>query len=216
VRKKTRPTGWEALTPFSLYLEDIRDLHDIVSEVCNQITYETDVYTGIANPDELVQIGTRQINELTIIGIKDEHQQLTVRIRGNGASAWATTDSAEMFGAVEKIKRVCWRHAKNFTGSIMWPIWFGMVSYLAFGAYQALKAALWVSGAIVALGLVYALWARAQNKNHYATIYLVSRDDAPSFWGRNRDNIVVGFVLVVAGTVLTILAAAVPIARTVP
>ncbi len=202
MRKKAKPTGWVALTPFILYLEDIRDLHEIVSEVCDEVRYETDDYLDISGPDQLAGLGARTVRELTITGLRARVQQISVRFSPSGARATATTDSNEMFGAIEKIKRVCWRHTRDWSPANLWilPVPIGFAILIVVSPYHPSAWALLLA-AVVILGI--AGYAISDVRTHYTTIYTVPEHDAPGFWQRNRDNVILGLIFLVIGLIAT-------------
>jgi hypothetical protein len=204
MRKKTKPTGWAALTPFTLYLEDIRDLHEIVAEVSDEVRYETETQTDIRGPDELITVGFRTVRELTITGIRGGQPTIVARFLPTGASAWSASDSNEMFGAIEKIKRVAWRHASNLSFVTTWYLWVLTVAGLGIWADSTSGMRPWtliITGLVILAVLVAAV---SESRSRYTTIYLVTREDAPGFWQRNRDNLLVGLILVAAATIATI------------
>lgn len=197
MKKKAKPTAWEALTPFTLYLDDIRDLHDIVAEVSTSVQYETDAYSDLAGPDELATLGSQGIKDLTITGTKGSRPQLVIRVLRSGASVWAADDSAPLIGAMEKARHVMWRHVNGLAVAELWWLYAGL--FLLAIPYVLSQAKLpplgWPTVVLVLTAIAIAVYGRDRAHTKYTTIVLVPKYEASNLWQRHGATIVISLVL---------------------
>jgi hypothetical protein len=187
VKRKTTVTGYQAITPFTLYLQDVQDIYAVVKSVSTTVAIETDVYTGVRTVEELASglpHGTRRIAGFNMVGSKRGVPRIRVSVDPTEGIVVLADDAPDLIGAQEKIKRIMWRHASTIPGATVWP---GVL--LLLGAALAVV----VTGQVVAVilmavaGFLLALLGWHIGGSRFARVYLVDESAAPGLLRRNRD-----------------------------
>jgi len=200
VKRKTTVTGYQAITPFTLYLRDVDDLYAVVKSVSTTVAIETDVYTGIKTVEELASAsphGTRRVAEFHMVGSRRGVPRIRVTVSQREGIVVLEDDSPDLIGAQEKIKRIMWRHAAKTPLATSWPgLSLLLVAFwmLAEGRQQVLAILM------AAAGLLLALLGWHLGQSRFARIYLVDQSAAPGLLRRHRD-----ILLMLLGTALGLL-----------
>lgn len=184
---------WTALHAFTVYLEDLRDLLDVVREVATAVDIETEDATEIGGLDELAaeRLG-RRVRWLTVTGIKAGKPQAIIRLEPTTATVWVASDSATHLGVITKAQRVMWRHTSKLAPADLWP--FELVIGLSLAAVSLGGGAPYLAAVWLILVAVVLALARVEHGN-YARIVLLPRSQAPGFLARQRENIAVTLVV---------------------
>jgi hypothetical protein len=202
VKRKTTVTGYQALTPFTLYLPDVQDLVAVVASVSTSVAVETDEYTGITTLDELaegLQGPTRRVKEIHLIGRKRGVPRIRVSVTEHQGLVVLESGASDLIGAQEKIKRIMWRHTDALALASLWPFLMFLLLFLAAMAILSSELLSAVSFAVGAASLGVVGWWLG--KTRFARVYLVDQAQAPGLLARNRD-----VLLMLAGVVLGLLA----------
>ena len=200
VKRKTTVTGYQAITPFTLYLQDVQDIYAVVKSVSTTVAIETDVFTGVRTVEELASglpHGTRRIAGFHMVGSKRGVPRIRVSVDPKEGIVVLADDAPDLIGAQEKIKRIMWRHAAVIPGATLWP---GV--FLVFGAACVLAVSRQVVAAtlMAGAGVLLTLLGWRLGRSRFARIYLVDEGAAPGLLRRNRD-----VLLMLAGLALGLL-----------
>jgi hypothetical protein len=206
---KRRPTyPDEFLPPVRLYLDDITDICNVLHEVCKRIAIETPEYESI-EPSELGNLPTQALREITITGFDP---YISVRVRSRTLLLTAGGNDITSLGVMQKTKEVLLRRRRPIlrwlTGNAGVRVSIGM-SVITFVVLIAalttpgkpqvryVVAGFLILGAVT-LGQMAVVWLAFRGANW---VILVPRKQAPNFWQRNRDAIVVNVICAVIGAV---------------
>jgi len=210
VKRKTTVTGYQAITPFTLYLQDVQDIYALVKSVSTTVAIETDVFTGVRTVEELASglpHGTRRIAGFNMVGSRRGVPRIRVSVDPKEGIVVLADDAPDLIGAQEKIKRIMWRHAAVIPGATLWP---GVL--LVLGAVLVIAVSRQVVGAtlMAGAGVLLTLLGWRLGRSRFARIYLVDEGAAPGLLRRNRD-----VLLMLAGLALGLLVPVlVPMIRT--
>lgn len=204
MRAKERNTDWEALSPFTLYLEDIQELADVVAEVSDTLSFETDSYDGVDGVAELATLRPKGIKALAIKGTREGADTIVIRIRPDGASVWSPNDSAEMVGAIQKAKSVIWNRMNNFSFGVLYPFYTGAILVAIPFVLEwlntpplSLVTVIMVMAAVVISGL-----GLGSRRNRFSTIVLAHSWETQDFWARYGLPLLIAVVAGVAGAAI--------------
>jgi hypothetical protein len=200
VKRKTTVTGYQAITPFTLYLQDVQDIYAVVKSVSTTVAIETDVFTGVRTVEELASglpHGTRRIAGFHMVGSKRGVPRIRVSVDPKEGIVVLADDAPDLIGAQEKIKRIMWRHAAVIPGATLWPgVLLVLGAVLVIAVSRQVVAATLMAGA----GVLLTLLGWRLGRSRFARIYLVDEGAAPGLLRRNRD-----VLLMLAGLALGLL-----------
>jgi hypothetical protein len=200
VKRKTTVTGYQAITPFTLYLQDVQDIYAVVKSVSTTVAIETDVFTGVRTVEELASglpHGTRRIAGFHMVGSKRGVPRIRVSVDPKEGIVVLADDAPDLIGAQEKIKRIMWRHAAVIPGATLWPgVLLVLGAVLVIAVSRQVVAATLMAGA----GVLLTLLGWQLGRSRFARIYLVDEGAAPGLLRRNRD-----VLLMLAGLALGLL-----------
>lgn len=175
---------WQALTPTRIYLNDLRDIWEIVARASEQVSAQTDRAAGLSDVTSLLDhVREEPPREVIVIGVRGGRPYLRVRLGSNEASVWYQNDLAA-FGALTLLQQVIWRHARNWgleTVSIPWltGAWLLILIIPVARLLEAGPAA--YIGAVV-IAVAGAILGERTRKTRF-TIF-VPADEPPSWWRR--------------------------------
>ncbi|MDQ3691344.1 MAG: hypothetical protein M3406_15195 [Chloroflexota bacterium] len=201
MKRKYTVTGYEAITPFRLYRQDVQDIHTVVTSVSTLVRIETEDYTDIKTVEELASTSAsanRSIEGFDIIGSKRGRARIRVSVNRRAGMVVLADDSADLVGAQEKIKRIMWRHAAVIALASTWPFFAILMGIAA--AIVALQGELIVSAAMLVCALALGVLGWHLGRSRFTRIYLMDEQDVAGFLGRNRD-----ILLMLIGTGLGLL-----------
>jgi hypothetical protein len=201
VKRKSTVTGYQAITPFTLYRRDVEDVFAVVASVSTSVVMETDDYSDIKSVEELASTspeGNRRVNAFHMIGSKRGIARIRVTVNERQGLVVLESDAPDLIGAQEKIKRIMWRHTDPIAFASLWP-WLDAILIFSAGlsVFQG-QVVLAVSLAVAAgvLGLLGSHLGRTR----FTRVYLVDESQAPGLLRRNRD-----ILLMLVGTALAVL-----------
>jgi hypothetical protein len=195
----------QILTPTRVYLDDIQDVFRLLDNVSASVTMETELYECISSIDELIEAhGNKRIKHLTLLAKREDQPLAAVTLSPDSASVWVSSSTPEMIGLRLQLSHVLWRRTRDFA-VITAGYMYSFLSLLG-GAVLIADSGIGLPGAFpgllfLALGIVtFAAW-RFQLRRYYTIIDIVRKSQAPSFFTRNRDALIVATVAGVLGTV---------------
>jgi hypothetical protein len=209
-----------------IYLDDIQEIFSILRELTDDVRIQADDF--VANePQDLLDISSETISELTIVATQPN---VTVTLSGNTAILEATDADMATLGAVKRIEERM-RHRRRPLKKFLWnkdqpPALVGLAIALGVVAFVLAIVALSSPTAPnpqlgtetdtpreIGVGWVIAIWALALLTIALAVIMTARRQaiviprpqkDAPPFWKRNRDEILINAIFTAIGGVLGI------------
>jgi hypothetical protein len=205
-----------------VYLDDIQEIFSILKELTNDVRIQADDFVA-TEPQDLLDMSSDTINELTIVATQPS---VTVTLSGKTATLEATDADMATLGAVKRIEERM-RHRRRPLKRLLWnkdqpPALVGFTLILGVAALVLAVLAVadptpanppppntttigielaigtWVA-AVLATTLSVILTARRQ-----AIVIPRTQKDAPPFWERNRDEIVINAIFTAIGGVLGI------------
>jgi hypothetical protein len=200
VKRKNTVTGYQAITPFTLYLQDVQDIYAVVKSVSTTVAIETDVFTGVRTVEELASglpQGTRRIAGFHMVGSKRGVPRIRVSVDPKEGIVVLADDAPDLIGAQEKIKRIMWRHAAFIPGATLWP---GVLLVLGAVVVIAVSSQVVAATLMAGAGVLLTLLGWRLGRSRFARIYLVDEGAAPGLLRRNRD-----VLLMLAGLALGLL-----------
>jgi hypothetical protein len=211
--EKKRGAGYErADLPLSkVYLEDIEALVDVLSSVADKVDIETDRYT-LSTPADLLQLPEGGRIELTLSTIDPYYRVRIaggnaffegsggtgVQLRGAKAEVLAVFKSRQRWGASVVMHPMRWAWA-----SLLWVLGFvGLFALLH--AHKSLSL-LQVGVAALSIGMAVYTETRILSFLWRGRVIVVPRRraEAPSFWKRNGEKVVVNLIVAVVASVMT-------------
>ena len=203
--KKVAQSHSEYLASAALYLDDVREIVEILEGTAEGVTVEAESYV-LERWQELPELRKERIRDLMIssrnpyVSLSLSESSIVLRIRENEPTSR---------GLFEQIKAVVVRRrhllARLFPKSLF--LWW-IVSFVM--AYCFLSAVMAKRGDLAALmgllGLLFAGWiayAGHHDLKCFGTVVLKERIEAPGFFKRNRDKIALTVGGLLVGAILT-------------
>lgn len=208
VKKLTQSAG-ERPKPAKLYLDDLEQLFEVFSSTGSSVRILTPEFE-MTTLQELASLPDRVIKELKM-QCSDPYVSLDLE----ASSAWlyrAGDDNASR-GAVDRIRTIMARRRRRlawFAGPIASGLLGGLaLSLVLVGVILAIDRDLWsIAAFLVAAGIAWpSIRFFVGHPPAHTVIVLARRSEAPGFWTRNRDTLIVAFIVAVATAGITWLVA---------
>lgn len=199
--EKIRNSIKKNLPPLRLYLDELREVYEELSKHCEEpVTIQTCGYR-LDNLDELGKLPAEQTNELFIHCL---NPYLQIRLAPTHGEIYIGDDDIKSEGLASRIEKILLK------GKVLYPalpksnwISFLFVTPLAFGIFLGNKILIFFGVSIL---LVVILWGWLNFEfvtKRYNTIVFKSRKEAPNFWKRNKDEIIMLVVGTLFGVIIT-------------
>ncbi len=204
MQKLTKSHG-EHLRPVTLYLEDLEHIVDVLSEVSDKVSISTGDY-ALEDLKQLTELKRESINELSL-SIKEPYVSLD--LMPNSIWLYISKDDAVSRGAFEKIKQVLLQSRRPFTGLLHESSFTGLLSAVGFypliyGIVRGNWLFITVGIALIAMGIIW-FWYGFQDKfKRFSVIIPRYKSQAPSFFKRNSDAILLSIISAIAGGLITL------------
>lgn len=207
--KRVERVFFERLPPVKLYLEDVEEVCAIVQENAARLELETgDV--ALNGPLDLQRLPKNELTELEVRGIRESGgTSLSVDFERSHITLFSSKDDSVSLGTAAKVKRVLRPRQRNLVRVLLSPI-FGGIPVGLFLSATVISIVGLVEGS--ALLSIASLVLFAQGGLFVAPIFLYSRKanliivkfrrDAPSFWQRRKDDLVVGLLAALVGAII--------------
>ena len=203
------------LPPIKLYLEDLEYLDSQLRSIPANVTIFTDEYE-FENVEELSKtVKEKVVRKLNIQAITTDGFTIGLVVAEDSAHlSLVGANDAKARGVFEQLLTYL-RERRNSVIMLIvrsaWPIVLLLTSVTIYSGVQHqghVSPTLLISWIIICL--VCLIVATAINDRSYTTIYLKHRADAPSFWERNWEKILIAVVNLIIGIVLGWLARFLP------
>lgn len=203
---KERPKSiYKDLPPIKLYLDDVREIYEILKEHCATVVILTDRYE-LNDVDTLKNIEVDSLNQLTIQG---SNPYVSVEFKEGNAHIYMQEDSITNRGILSKIddalKRCKRSIARLFVGwqFYAFSLFTVMIANVLIGTFVRgwVMISLIICMVVLYLGLL--VYASTLDTKKYSTIVLTERRGEKSFFTRNKDRILVGTITAIVTAILT-------------
>jgi hypothetical protein len=194
--KKKKQSHIENLRPVILYLDDIEQIVEIFKTISDKVEISTEEYK-YENISELQNLSDERLSDLNI-EIKEPY--VSLGFKKCNVSLYRADDDAVTVGLCEKLKEFLFRHTRKFS-RIMYivPIWSFFIgvgsSTLVIGTHRSDVNRIFIGCIVLACGIVLTLISWYLRFNRFSTIYLQRKKEFPSFWKRNKDELVVNILV---------------------
>lgn len=194
-----KPKSKERITtikqPTKLFLEDLELIFSILQETMDKVEVENDDFE-FDNIQDLSQIKADSLIRLKFFGYKNNMIQIFIYICPKYISIILKKDDPILIGTIEKIKEIFGARKRNFFLSPKTVLVFSIiglvisVSYLGSQLFLEVKSFFFIP-LIGMISSVLSLFFLYFSKNQ---IILSYSKNAPSFWKRNQDKIIIGII----------------------
>lgn len=179
-----------------LHLDELHEVYEVLSEYCKEgATIETCGYR-ISDLNELAKLPVEQTNELYI---NSTNRYLQISLTQNHGTIRVGSGNIEAEGLVSRIEKILLK------GKIRYPA-LPESTWIPFPTGLPLLIGLIIRNKILTITggvifLVYILWGLIYIRfttKRYSTIVFKLRKETPSFWKRNKDQL----VMLIVGTII--------------
>jgi hypothetical protein len=195
----------EPLPPLKLYLDDLATVYGILQAACTEAVLRTEDYET-NDPAELSQLPNHR---LRVIEIRSSQPSIWVTLgRFSGNQVLAFQDDLTSQGLVRSVRSELARHERRLVRWLTFPrsfvytaviVGIAAYSFIDNSHWDPLKKIVITTAAVtVWLASLLAVYYQLRGAN---LIILAKRRDAPGFWQRNRDALIVGGVLAIVGAI---------------
>lgn len=216
--KKIEKPIYKKLPPLVLYLNDIQELYKFLKEITDeQVVIETNGYR-LNSPDELSGIEKDKTNSFTIkyeeSFFKDDYSRVEICLEQNHGSIYVNREDIKAQGIAANIEKILLPHKKSNVPHIVSNVLFicSLVIFILSLKYPNSNTSIVLIGIVSFIGIAcLALLGHLHSYRWYNTVFFKSRKEAPSFWKRNKDQIIVG---IVTGVIVAIISSFVTVVIT--
>jgi len=207
--KKLTESHSSSIERFRLYREDIEDIYAIIAEVGKNITIESEGYS-LKDLAELDKLGSYRLRTLKI---SSTDPYISFDFEKGRLWLYIANDTVIARGAFEKIAKLVRRRQtivrKLFYNTYIPAVLLGFYSYRFASIMRHdtidLKNGILLFG-IGAIVLLYNIFMLLNVLKNSGIIIVKSKKELPSFWTRQKDNIISNIIYLLAGSILTIVA----------
>lgn len=189
------------LPPLRLYLDQLREVYDVLSIHCDKpIIIQTCGYR-ITDLDELENLPDEQTNELYI---SSNIPNLQIKLAQNYGEIYSSESSLEVEGLLSRIEKILLHGKTRYPISPFnnWlPFLFGLS--LCLGIIFRYQNFVIISIIILLVNFLWAILDFNFVNKPVNTIIFKSRKDSPNFWKRNKDDILKLVLGIIIGSFIT-------------
>ncbi len=200
----------EHLKPVLLYRDDIEQIVEVMREVSPDAELSTDQHKF----NDIKEWAELKRDYFTNMRLKTTNPYVSLELSERSVWLYIDKDTAQSRGAFEKIKRLLTklkRPSEKLMNYWMPPIIVNLCIYFLLAASLSKKLSLniWtitiVDVILLLAGWWWTRWVFQSRTRKYSIIIPKYRIDAPNFWQRNSDKIVLAIICTVLGSLLTLL-----------
>jgi hypothetical protein len=198
----------EQLKPVLLYRDDIEQIVELLREVSPNVELSTDEHKF----NDVKEWADLKRDYFTNMLLKTRNPYVYVGLSKNSVHLYIAEDTPQSRGTFEKIKRFLMDRkapGQKLLNPSMPPLVFNLPLYAFLFLPGPLRDRDWTSisvTGILMLGCVWWWWLAIQSRlRKYSVIVPKYRIDAPNFWKRNSDKIVLVIISALIGSLLTLL-----------
>lgn len=197
--KSSTSKTFEDFPSFTLYLDDLKEILDVLQESCEEVKLQTLGFTDVSplELDELAQnIESERFPNIYINAI---NPNVTIDIRSFGLRVFIFDDEVVQRGIVSKIRDVVNKRQRKY---------FGKVIYFFYGICGLVLASLiyqkYFLYAVVLLGPIFIAINPSVKYivNNKVKVFTENKSHRPSFIERKKDDLVISLVSASIGALL--------------
>lgn len=203
MQKKIRSHG-EVLKPVTLYLDDLEKIVDILRQVSDSAEISTKE-TILSNLNELTKLKRESLNELYI---RLDEPYISLNLMPNTIWLFIGKDEPISRGLFEQIKHVLGRRTCSCAWLINSPWIMGLLLGIGINLFSpGIAEGNWLDvasgGFIICLSILLFLYGYNRKFRKYSIIIPKYRSEAPSFFKRNADAILLNIISAILGGIIT-------------
>lgn len=197
----------ERLTPVVLYLDDLERILEVLKGASEAVEISTLEYE-LGSLDEITNIQKETLSSLSI-AIRNPY--LSLEFKPYEISLFISEDTPISRGLFEKIKQLLHNRRRKLswliTNDWVWVLapylialplgWFVVQGILSNNMHDVLLGC-----ALAVPGTVLYWWTWQVSSNKYSIIHLRRRTELPSFWKRNKDEILIAAISAIVGSIV--------------
>ena len=205
---KSRPLPIiEKLPQSNLYLDDVKYLYELISEISEakdvSIKIKTkDTEYELETLDDIMKIESFPVNDFNYIKISCLKPYMVIDLTNYNAEVFISKDTPVLRGTMEKVKsrikmrsrKLSWLISNPFLPAIPFII---ALNYIKDGQYIN-------GGIIIGLCLILYLLGLYLNFYKYSIIHTKFKKNLPSFFERNKDKIILAIFLIPITALITV------------
>lgn len=206
MKKKTNRLC-ERLNPAKLYLDDIEKIVETMLQISDKVEISNEEYS-FESLDELKELKQEALRNLEITA--SHPSRISIHFKKDSIYLHASDDAPASRGILEKIKeivaqrsrRLVWLLNSNFLSGGFFAL--SMIVFIFYGVIDG-NGYCFLAGIIgVIIGWFWS-WRSIRSQHfNYSVIILKHRIDAPSFFKRNRDKIIIAIIASVIGGIVVV------------
>jgi len=195
----------EKLPQSSLYLDDIKFLYELISEISEDVLVKIktkDTEYELKTIDDIMEIESFPENNFNYIEINGHRPYISIYLKNSNANVFISEDTPVLRGAMEKVKaRIKMRSRK-----LSWLLSNSILPAIPFLiALDHAKNGQYINGGlIISLCLVWYVLGFHINFYKYSIIHTNFKKNLPSFFERNKDKIIWAIFIVPITALVTI------------
>jgi len=209
MKKIQKPLSKE-LPPVKIYLDDLKQIYEILKEKVKSIEITTEDY----EVDDINQLKNLDSKKLNYLSMECSDPHITIEFDSSSASIYFAEDSTYNRGILSEIEEILTKR-RVFLGRFLASNWaFGLngmfVGFFFFAMVSIIRSNFMSAGWLfLALLLLFCILMVLQFRfalRGYSTIVLSERRELVSFWKRNSDQILVAIIAAIIGSLITVAA----------
>lgn len=197
------------LWPLRIHLDEVAELDTILRAHCKKVTLVIDAF----ELDTLAEINTLQKSSTTRLSFQCYEPFIRIVLNEWHGVIQANEDDPVILGVVERcvaVLRPFYCRARYVLAQIAHYNWLlpggagGAMGYFYADPWTdtAAKQMFFAAVTVFAVWVIWAVWSWRFLTLRYNVIYLTKRLEAPSFWARQKDNLIVnGLVAIVSAAI---------------
>ena len=198
--KKAENTRFEDFPAAKLYIEDLKEILDVIGNNCEEVKLRTGEYKEVlpSEIDDLVKtLSKRRFDDIYIEAYRP---YVTIDLRSYGISAYISEDNLVQHGLISKIRSIIDRRQKKYFGVVVNSL--GYLPMVGFGG--ALAQGEWgLAGIFIALSLLM-IWPMVKYQMAQKVVVLTSSiSEQESFLVRRKDELLVASISALIGALVS-------------
>lgn len=198
--KKTGTTRFEDFPAAKLYIEDIKEIVNIIESSCEKVTIRTGDFDEVlpSEIDDLVtSLNKKRFDDIFISAYSP---YVSVDLRSYGVSAYIGEDELVQHGIVSKIREILEKRKKKYFGSVVNAL--GYLPMVGFGA--ALTRGEWgLAGIFIALSFLMIGPIVKYQMSQKVVMLTSSVNEKESFLTRRKDELLVASISALIGALVS-------------
>lgn len=203
--KKIAQSLGEHFRPVKLYLDDIEKIIETLSQVSSKVSISTEDYAL----DDAQQLASLKQEQITYLHISLHEPYISLELKPSNIWLFAAEDEPISRGLFEKIKQILLKRERKFArivhnGSLMGLLIGASLVLLVWGIAVSNILIIFVSIAWLILSVAFTWYGYQDQFKKYSIIIPKYEINAPSFWKRNSDKILLMILSAIFGGLVSL------------